>query len=111
MARLISEQAQTTCIQIQGLARIYMHVHNRLYKSNYNTSNWSNRGQLFFSMLGLISTVSIAFLVPIEQYRADETAVHICSSYLHCSYSGEAGCAHACSLWPNRGVEYGWFVP
>ena len=40
----------------------------------------------------------------------DKTAVHGCSSYLHCSYSGEAGCAHACRFWPNRGVEFGWFV-
>ena len=30
--------------------------------------------------------------------------------YLHCSCTGEADCAHACRLWPNRGVEYGWFV-
>ena len=40
----------------------------------------------------------------------DETAVHGCSSYLHCCCSGEAGCAHACRFWPNRGVEFGWFV-
>ena len=32
------------------------------------------------------------------------------SSYLHCSYSGEAGCAHACRLWPKRRVEFGWFL-
>ena len=35
----------------------------------------------------------------------DETAVHCCSSYLYCSYSGKAGCAHACWFWPNRGVK------
>ena len=40
----------------------------------------------------------------------DETAVHGCSSYLHCSYLGEAGCAHVCRFWPNRGVVFGWFV-
>ena len=40
----------------------------------------------------------------------DETTVHGCSSYLHCSFSGEAGSAHACRFWPNCGVEYGWFV-
>ena len=40
----------------------------------------------------------------------DETAVHGCSSYLHCSYSGEAGFAYACRFWSNRGVEFEWFV-
>ena len=29
----------------------------------------------------------------------EETAVHGCSSYLHCSYSGKASCAHACTFW------------
>ena len=40
----------------------------------------------------------------------DKTGVHGCSSYLQCSYSGEAACANACRFWPNRGVEFGWFV-
>ena len=40
----------------------------------------------------------------------DETAVHGCCSYLHCSYSDEAGCVHVCRFWPNRGIEFGWFV-
>ena len=40
----------------------------------------------------------------------DETAVLGFSSYLHRSYTGEAGCPHACRLWPNREVEFWWFL-
>ena len=36
----------------------------------------------------------------------EETAIHGCSSYMHCSYSVFA---HACRFWPNRGVEFEWY--
>ena len=38
-------------------------------------------------------------------YQQDKTADHSFSCYLHCSYTGEAGCAHACSFWPNHWVR------
>ena len=59
---------------------------------------------------------TLALCLLLESYimlispNMNETSVHGCSGYLHCSCSGEAGCAHACRFWPNHGVECRWFV-
>ena len=42
-----------------------------------------------------------SYTVLMSSINKDETPVHGCSSYLYCSYSGEAGCAHACRFWPQ----------
>ena len=76
---------------------------------NYKTVESTNRPAL----KKFLEPAFVALCLWLKSYTVlmspnkDETAVHSCSSYLHCSYSGEAGCAHVCRFWPNRVVEFG----